>query len=166
MNILGTLIKQLASQDDDCFEDFEQYEKSQKQDMAETAPTIRSAADAIGLLHLMSNHFDQAIVIVDGLDEIGTAESGSDRRDVTLVLQSLVSEKSSIKIMFLSRREADLDAILSDYDQVSIAAQRSDLTLYVGSEIEKRIKEKRLRIRNQDLKEQIRKRLVDDSDGM
>jgi len=118
------------------------------------------------LLHQMANHFDQTMIVIDGLDEIGASDGNMDRSGVTLVLKDLVCDNSSVKTIFLSRREFDLSEVLSGYEQVSIAAQSSDLKLYVGSEIENRIKEKRLRIKNEALKEEIRERLVEGADGM
>jgi hypothetical protein len=165
-NILGSLIRQLACQYDDCFQDFMEFEKLHKQEFSSYAPRIKSTEDAVTLLIHMSRHFDQTMIVIDGLDEIGSVGTDSDRASVTGTLKSLVSDKGRFKTIFLSRREQDLDEMLSDYDEISIAAQSSDLPLYVGSEIERRIKEKRLRIKNPDLKEEIRRRLVDGADGM
>jgi hypothetical protein len=101
------------------------------------------------------------MIVVDGLDEIS-----EDRASITRLLQSLKVSSTTIKTLFASRPEVDIRDELEDAMQISIAARSSDLRLYVAAEIEKRTKERRLRIRDPDLKEHIMKTLVDGADGM
>jgi hypothetical protein len=101
------------------------------------------------------------MIIVDGLDEII-----NDRADVTRLLRSINTEGGQIKTLFASRPEVDISYKLESFVQVSIAAMSSDLRLYVASEIERRTRERKLRIRDQTLKDYIMTTLVDSADGM
>jgi hypothetical protein len=101
------------------------------------------------------------MIVVDGLDEIT-----HDRAGVTRDLSSLNSEGGKIKTLFASRPEVDIGYELGSFVQVSIAAMSSDLRLYVASEIERRTREKRLRIRDPTLKDHIMKTLIEGADGM
>jgi hypothetical protein len=101
------------------------------------------------------------MIVVDGLDEIE-----ANRADVTRMLQGLNDLSKSVKTLFASRPEVDIGYVLEDCEQISIAAMSSDLRLYVGSEIEKRTRERKLNIRDLDLKAHIVKTLVEGADGM
>jgi hypothetical protein len=102
------------------------------------------------------------MIVVDGLDEIT-----NNRAEVTRHLSSLNAEDGKIKTLFASRPEVDIGYELEDFVQVSIAAMSSDLRLYVASEIEKRTRENRLRIgEDQSLKDHIMTTLVEGADGM
>ena len=106
--------------------------------------------------------FDNSIIIIDGLDECDMKAS--------VVVDSLAalneSDDSTIKTIFLSRDKIDIRERLECYTMVSIAARSSDLTLYVGAEIDLRMRKRRLRIKDQSLKGYITKRLVEGAEGM
>jgi hypothetical protein len=101
------------------------------------------------------------MIIIDGLDEIAHR-----REKVTRDLSSLNSESGRIKTLLASRPEVDLSYELEDFVHVSIAAMSNDLRLYVASEIERRMKERRLHIRDPNLKDHIMTRLAEGADGM
>jgi Cdc6-like AAA superfamily ATPase len=113
------------------------------------------------LIRKVSKNFRTTMIIVDGLDEII-----NDRADVTRLLRSINTEGGQIKTLFASRPEVDISYKLESFVQVSIAAMSSDLRLYVASEIERRTRERKLRIRDQTLKDYIMTTLVDSADGM
>jgi hypothetical protein len=113
------------------------------------------------LIRKLSEHFESAMIVVDGLDEIT-----NDRAGVTRLLRSLNTVGGHIKTLFASRPEVDIGYELEEFVQVSIAAMSSDLRLYVASEIERRTKERKLRIRDPNLKDHIMTTLVDGADGM
>jgi hypothetical protein len=124
-----------------------------------TPPT---AAELCTLLKSITTCFENALIIVDALDECV-----QDRYHVVELLRSLnISGDSNIKTLFTSRREVDIEDHLSEYEQVSIAARSSDLKLYVASEIEQRIRRKQLRLRDPKLKEHIMERLIGGAEGM
>lgn len=101
------------------------------------------------------------MIVVDGLNEIV-----NNRADITKLLQSLNTATGSIKTLFASRPEIDIGYQLEDFVQVSIAAMSSDLRLYVASEIERRTRERKLRIQDPSLKGHIMRALIDGADGM
>jgi hypothetical protein len=101
------------------------------------------------------------MIVVDGLDEIT-----NNRADVTRLLRSLNTGGGHVKTLFASRPEIDIGYELEYFNQVSIAAMSTDLRLYVASEIERRTREKELRIRDPSLKDHIMTTLVNEADGM
>jgi ankyrin repeat protein len=121
-------------------------------------PTPEEVAE---LIRKISKHFQTTMIIVDGLDEIT-----NDRAYVTRLLRDLNTEDGHIKTLFASRPEVDIGYELEDFVHISIAAMSSDIRLYVASEIERRTREKRWRIRDPSLKDHIMTTLVDEADGM
>ena len=160
-NILGSLACQLALQDEQsCVKLQAFYAKHNPPDR----PSIGFDSEVLcDLLVEMASNFNEVMIIVDALDECG-----SQNKKITRLLSSLngSNEISNIKTLFFSRDEQEIREVLEGYDQVSIAAESSDLRLFVGAEIELRIRNKDLRIRDISLKEDIMKRLVEGAEGM
>ena len=160
-NILGSLACQLALQDEQSYVKLQAfYTKHNPPDR----PYIGFDHDELrDLLVEMASNFNEVMIIVDALDECGTQT-----KRVTRLLSSLdgSNDIDNIKTLFFSRDEQEIREILEGYDPVSIAAKSSDLRLFVGAEIELRIRNKDLRIKDSSLKEDIMKRLVEGAEGM
>ena len=159
-NILGSLAQQFAKQDEDSFTKLRDFYKAHN---PELQSNVMYDSDALStLVKEVASVFDSAMIIVDGLDECG--------RNASVVVDALAAlnevDHSTIKTIFLSRDEIDIRERLEDYTMVSIAARSSDLKLYVGAEIEIRMRKKRLRLKDQSLKEHILERLVGGAEGM
>ncbi|KAH9216159.1 hypothetical protein DL95DRAFT_297615, partial [Leptodontidium sp. 2 PMI_412] len=152
--ILGSLARQLIMRHEDCFEDLTTfYEEHVSPDRSIRTPSPEELCELISKL---SKHFDTAMIVVDGLDEITHG-----RADVSRFLASLTVTSPSIKALFSSRPEIDIGHVLSDYPTISIAAQSSDIRLYIASEIERRTADMRLEINDPNLKEHIMATLAD-----
>ena len=110
-----------------------------------------------------ASSFNNAMIVVDALDECGYQS-----KFVTRLLSDLHSrdEAGSIKTLFISRDEEEIHEVLDGYEQVSLAAKSSDLRLFVGAQIELRIRNRDLRIKDESLKLDIMERLVEGADGM
>ncbi len=156
---MGSLARQLVVQSEDCLTDLTEFYRRHVKPNQIVQTT--SADELCALISKLSSHYRTTMIVVDGLDEIS-----EDRASITRLLQSLKVSSTTIKTLFASRPEVDIRDELEDAMQISIAARSSDLRLYVAAEIEKRTKERRLRIRDPDLKEHIMKTLVDGADGM
>ena len=159
-NILGSLAQQFAKQDEDSFTKLRNFHKA---NISEHQSNAKYDSDALStLVKEVTSVFDSALIIVDGLDECG--------RDASMVVDALAAlnelDGSTIKTIFLSRDEIDIRERLETYTEVSIAARSSDLKLYVGAEIDIRMRKKRLRLKDQSLKEHILERLVGGAEGM
>jgi hypothetical protein len=158
-NILGCLIKQLVLQDlsrtalTGLTTFYDRFHQSN--------PHHLSPEKLPHLLREVSRSFSAVNIIIDGLDEISF-----DRSDTVEKLEQIDIASSHTKTLFASRREFDIEQALERYKKISIAAQSSDLELYVASEIESRTTKRQLNIKDPDLKEQIMKRLINGSDGM
>ncbi|ERF71769.1 hypothetical protein EPUS_01684 [Endocarpon pusillum Z07020] len=157
--ILGSLVKQFMVQDETevAFEALRVCYHSHQ----DPSPRLPKPEKLLELLHAVVRPFSVAAVIIDGIDEIS-----SNRLEATELLRCINQPHGSIRTLFASRCEIDIEECLDDYERVSIAARSSDLELYVASEIEIRTKRKQLNIKDPDLKAQIMKRLINGADGM
>ncbi len=99
------------------------------------------------------------MVLIDGLDEIETS------RVETLELLCTITV-GNLKTLLASRDEVDIRSQLTDYANISIAAQSGDLRLYVAAEIEMRTSRQQLTIRDPELKQHIMKTLITGAHGM
>ncbi|KAL8781668.1 MAG: hypothetical protein Q9213_005885 [Squamulea squamosa] len=158
-SILGSLIQQIAKQDEQSFEKVQHFcDRHNPQYRDEFDYDAQELGD---LLCDMTSTFDCASIIVDGLDECGEYTA-----NVTELLVSLNPgcQETNIKTLFLSRNEVEIRECLEDYTQVAIAAKSRDLRLYVAAEIDSR--KKKLRIKDQSLKNYIMEKLVEGAEGM
>lgn len=125
INILGALARQVATQNEECFQDVKQfYEKlvAGFDDLTIT-PTVEELSSLIAKL---SAHFTSVMVVVDGLDEV-IKQGSYDRSDVAQILQELNTPTGTIKILFASRHEVDLRHPLQKFQKVSFAAMSSNI---------------------------------------
>ncbi|KAF4629542.1 hypothetical protein G7Y89_g8607 [Cudoniella acicularis] len=159
LTIFGSLARQLILQDERCFPHLTEF--YQEHAMNDGTSRGHTSEEICELIRKVSKNYQTTMIVVDGLDEIA-----SRRADVTKLLRSLNTKDGSIKTLFASRPEYDIGRQLKDFYQISIAAMSSDLRLYVASEIEKRTREEKLRIRDPTLKEHVMKTLVEGADGM
>ncbi|KAG0648671.1 Vegetative incompatibility HET-E-1 [Hyphodiscus hymeniophilus] len=161
-NMLGSLAQQIAVQNEKCFYTLRDFwgTPGSPGRMYSVAgdPTVEVLLD---LITDLSTHFTDVMIIVDGLDEVAVDRSGA-----AYTLQSLNQPSGNVKTLFASRKEIDLEYPLRDFKELSIAAMSSDLRLYVASEIERRTRNRSLRIQDSELKEHIMRVLVDKADGM
>ncbi|KAL8728294.1 MAG: hypothetical protein Q9181_005397 [Wetmoreana brouardii] len=159
--ILGSLIQQLAKQDEQSFEKVQNFCDTRNPNYSGNFDY--DCQELRDLIHDIILSFDHATIIVDGLDECGTNAT-----EVTELLASLNPKDTAtnIKTLFLSREEVDISECLGHYVHVAIAARSSDLRLYVGAELDSRVRKKKLRIRDNSLKDYIMEKLVEGADGM
>lgn len=160
VNILGAIASQLSRQNDDAYNSLQTY-----YDQLHPARQLGKSPDTEDLrdkITEMSEHFKQIIVIVDGLDECGESS------DVVVeTLSELATYTSKMSIALFSRHEVNIEEWLrEDFDHIPIAAKSDDVRLYVGAEMEKRIQNRRLRISNLELKDEIMNKLVEGAKGM
>ncbi|MCJ1242962.1 hypothetical protein MMC30_000158 [Trapelia coarctata] len=160
INILGSLAKQLAMHDLRSLARLEEfYDRHNNEGTLSAASTVEDLCD---LISQISKPFDNVLIIVDGLDECA-----SDRSSLVELLSSLNNAHSNrIKTLFASRDEHDIRSNLRGYATVPIAARASDLRLYVAAELQSRMDNGELVLRNSFLKEYIMNRLVEKADGM
>ncbi|KAI0552255.1 hypothetical protein F4679DRAFT_571670 [Xylaria curta] len=159
-NILGAMASQLARQSDPAFHELKKlYESLNPLDRLTKDPDSDVLHDC---LEKIFECFDQIILVVDGLDECG-----DNTNEVTQALADIPDYSANVTIALASREEYNIDLKLRDsFTKIKVGARKEDLLLYVASEIDKRIKDGRLRINDMDLKDEILTKLSDDADGM
>ncbi|KAI9687050.1 MAG: hypothetical protein M1822_002460 [Bathelium mastoideum] len=157
--IMASLVRQLARQSQPAFELVESfYKKRISQGNQWSQP---SAEQLVYLFVQMSRFFANCMVIVDGVDECG-----GNQVEVAELLSDLREGSSTVKVLSLSRDEQDIRQSITDFEKMSIAARNSDIRLYVAAEIEQRINNKKLRLRDATLKGVIMDKLIDGAQGM
>lgn len=160
VNVLGAIASQISRQNDDAFNSLKTYyDQLHPARGLEMTPDTKDLRDKV---IEMSKYFKQTIVIVDGLDE---CDDNSD--DVTATLAELVNYTPNMSMALFSRHEVNIQERLQrDFEHIEIAAQSHDVRLYVAAEMEKRIQNRRLRISNMELKDEVMKKLIDGAKGM
>ena len=159
--VLGSLIQQIAKQDEQCFEKVQKFcdqrNPEYRDDFGYDTQELRD------LFLDIASSFDCTTLIVDGLDECGSKAA-----EVTELLASVnvLEGDANIKSLFLSRDEVDIREHLEDYTKVAITARSSDLKLYVAAEIDIRVRKHKLRIKDPSLKAYIMGRLEKGAEGM
>jgi hypothetical protein len=112
------------------------------------------------ILRKMMRRFSSVSIIIDGTDEC------HDVTTFTVMLASLASETPGVRMLFFSRKEAEMEPFLDEYVRMLIAAESQDLRLYVPAQIESRTRLRKLRIKDPNVKDEIIETLVNTADGM
>ncbi|KAI4269414.1 MAG: hypothetical protein L6R38_007472 [Xanthoria sp. 2 TBL-2021] len=159
--ILGSLVQQIAKQDEESFEKVKLFCDAHNPEYKYNV--VYNPQELRDLICDLTINFNQATIVVDGLDECGVNAA-----EVTELLASLNQEdkETNIKTLFLSRNEVEIREYLENYAQIAIAARSSDLRLYVGAEVDARTRNHKLRIKDQSLKDYIMEKLVEGAEGM
>ncbi|KAF7538549.1 hypothetical protein G7Z17_g12611 [Cylindrodendrum hubeiense] len=159
-NILGAVASQLALQEDGAFDILRNYydDLHPKRGLART-PDSEELRAKIGS---MAELFDHTIVIIDGLDECG-----DNTDDVVDVFSELVQFTTSISMAIFSRDHYNIRVRLEDeFKHIPIAAHTEDVRLYVGFELDERVRRSRLELTSIAMKDEIRETLVNRAQGM
>ena len=130
LNILGSLISQSASQNKDAEIDASNF-YARHNDPHSPHPTVEQLGE---LLQRMSTRFQDGLtVVVDGLDECGTAIN---RERLLNVLSTLTNPAAGfIRLAVFSRKESDIQGCLRNFDSLCISATPGDLKQLVDSKI-------------------------------
>ncbi|RYP73885.1 hypothetical protein DL771_003327 [Monosporascus sp. 5C6A] len=159
-NILGAIASQLARQNADAFNTLQQLYESLHP--SNGLPKELDADNSRDLIEKMTENFDQVIIVVDGLDECG-----DNTDDVVGLLSDLAEYTANISMALFSRDEYNINRSLQgSFTKVMIEAHKDDILLYVAAEIDKRIRDGKLRIADMNLKDEIMNKLADKADRM
>ena len=160
VNLLRSLLKQFALQHKAAFDQLQVFYEQKSQEGAQLATL--TVNELCNLILMLTANFDNALILVDGLDECT-----GDQILLLETLQSLIRpQENNIKLLYASRDEHDIRSHVNQSIEFSIAAKSADLKLYVLAEMEKRTTLGRLNVRRPALKEQIMVRLVEKAQGM
>jgi hypothetical protein len=161
VNILASIASQLARQNENSFQILKKYHTAlHPQNQLKQSPELEQL---IQLLRSMSSTFEDVRIVVDGLDECGSSTV-----EVLEALKSVIHEHETISIALLSRDEVEIREELGPpvCAYIEIAAHTKDIEHFVRSEIENRIKKKKLRVKSVELKDEIVLQLVSRAQGM
>lgn len=161
-NVLSTLCYQLALQHEDAFQILEAY--YDELHPSPHLPMPLKTSRLVEVLHDICEVFSRVYLIVDGLDECG---DHTDETVRSMLRVSLATANKNINVALLSRDELMIRKMLEDhFDWIEIEAHTHDIQLYVASELAQLIEEKRLRLKDPSLKDEIVVRLVEGAKGM
>lgn len=157
-NILASLVRQIARQHQTSYNKAAEYYKNRTLSGAWSVPPVE---ELCSLFVEMCTPFEDVMVIVDGVDECGKQQT-----KVAKNLRDLKDQSQNVKVLLLSRDEPDIQQQLKSLQRMSIAAQNKDLRLYVAAEIERRLQNGELELRDMKLKEEIMDVFINGAQGM
>ncbi|KAB2568802.1 hypothetical protein DBV05_g12524 [Lasiodiplodia theobromae] len=157
-NIFRSIAKQLSLQNPTALETLEKFFNDETNlGQLDFEP---EDGELLKLIVQMSTNFDNTIIVIDGLDEC--------QENRAAVVESLAQLSSdgvgSIKTLFASRKESDINERLTSFENLSISASKADVRLYVAAQLKSRFR--RMCEKDPALSEQILTVLVDKSEGM
>ncbi|PCD28387.1 hypothetical protein FGRA07_03526 [Fusarium graminearum] len=160
VNILGAIANQLTRQGKEAFEILSlYYDDLHPPDQFITIPDQDEVRARISQ---MSHLFDQTIIIIDGLDECGDHTD-----DVVDTLMQMTEDSENTSLAVFSRDHYNIRVHLeTDFDIIPIIARTDDIQLYVGAELDRRIRTKRLQLSTLHMREEIHQVLVSRAEGM
>lgn len=161
-NLLMTLAVQLLRRSRDCLEDVNALFSTKSRDFGRKI----TVAEYISLLRIMSLRFTQTFVVIDALDECS-------EEDVFVEgLQELISndnEDTNVQIAVTSRNDLNIERLLLPLTTLELPLKGSvgeDVKAFVCGEMERRIRSRKLKLRDSGLAEVILNTLVDRADGL
>jgi hypothetical protein len=157
-DLLSCFIGQLARQQGECMAVL--ADKTLIEEGATTGTRLRNKHELLQTLRTMLRLFRSVSIIVDGIDECDKAA------DAVEMLVNITIQFSHVRMLLFSRREPEIELLLSNFQHVSIATASQDLRLYVPAQIERRVRLGKLRIRSSEVKDKIVQKLVNGADGM
>jgi hypothetical protein len=161
-NILSALCYQLALQHEAAFQILEAYYK--ELDPSSHLPVPLKTSRLIEVLHDICGVFSRVYLVVDGLDECG---DHTDETVRSMLRISLATANKNINVALLSRDELMIrEKLEMHFHWIEIEAHTQDIQLYVASELATLIEERRLRLRDPSLKDEIVAKLVEGAKGM
>ncbi|OTA97078.1 hypothetical protein M434DRAFT_66317, partial [Hypoxylon sp. CO27-5] len=159
VGILGALAYQLAIQKEEAFMVLEQYFRDLHPSRG--LPREPTAGGLERVIARMLKLFVQVFFIVDGIDECGRLD------DVLRTLRSISDDSDNMSMALLSRDEPEIrNALEDDFVCEKVAAHTEDITEYVTSEMEERMRVGKLRINDLELKSDIMQGLINGAAGI
>ncbi|KAL3602794.1 hypothetical protein FPOAC2_07106 [Fusarium poae] len=160
VNILGAIANQLARQRKEAFEILNLY-----YDDLHPPEHIGNNPDSDELrskISQMSDLFHRTIIVIDGLDECG-----DNTDDVVDTLIQMIEDSENTSLAVFSRDHYNIRVNLeAEFEIIPIIAHTNDIQLYVGAELDRRVRTQRLQLATLHMKQEIQEVLVSRAEGM
>lgn len=163
--IVGSILMQLAKQNNKVFHKLQAFFQEHQKDKGSSSPEFDELRSSFSTF--VADTFREVIIAVDAIDEC------MDRRCIMYGLQSIMETTPSVKIIVSSREEQQ---IVDAYEEWSSSQKEDtrinqsdvadDIESFVKAEVVFRIKEKKLKLRDESLEKTIVAVLVDGAHGM
>ena len=163
--IISTILMQLAKQNNKVFHKLQAFFQEQQKDSRTSSPEFDELRSNFSTF--VADAFQEVIIVVDAIDEC------TDRRCIMYGLQSIIETTSSVKVIVSSREESQIVDAFQEWPFAGKESTRinqsdvaEDIESFVKAEVMMRIKEKKLKLRDESLKKTICDALVHGADGM
>ena len=159
-NVLGSLITQLARQNALALADI-MVLRAQLSGRNSLSGAL-DENELVDQIHIISRHFDQVFIMIDGLDECGSTFDSDRKRLVDAVAGLHHNDEDGIRVLVFSRDELDIRSRFNTlgFKMVSVAATSADLRLFVNAWLPS------LDCPSAELRAEAAQTLVRESDGM
>ncbi|KAH9896293.1 hypothetical protein F4778DRAFT_261714 [Xylariomycetidae sp. FL2044] len=157
-NILAAFAAQLARQKDHCFDMLDEYHRELRSTRGVHNAGQLEAQRLESLFGSMASSYDKVFLIVDALDECGNYID-----DVTTCLKAVADKNPNINTALFSRDNDGIRDALIGFEEINIAAQSSDLELYIAAEMTRR---KEMMESEPETRRKIHDTLVEQAHGM
>lgn len=160
-NFAATAITQLVKQSSDCYTQAEKWLDSSSYELNQRLPSL----DYSSLLKAVAGGFARTFIVLDALDEC------DDLPALVNCFRVLLGplDSSSMHILATSRNDMVIERLILPLATSGLSLMRNimeDIVTYVTTEVDNRIRSKRLKLRNPDLGRHIKIALLKNSDGM
>ena len=163
--IVSSILMQLAKQNNKVFHKLQAFFQEHQKDKGSSSPEFDELRSSFSTF--VADTFREVIIAVDAIEEC------MDRRCIMYGLQSIMETTPSVKKIVSSREEQQ---IVDAYEEWSSSQKEDtrinqsdvadDIESFVKAEVEFRIKEKKLKLRDESLEKTIVAVLVDGAHGM
>ena len=160
-NFAATAIAQLVKQSSSCYTQIEKWFESSGHELNQRLPSSEYSS----LLKAVAGDFTRTVIVLDALDECDDLPALVQSFQVLLSPSTL----SSMHILATSRNDLVIERLILPLTTAELSLMRNireDIVTYVTTEVDDRIRSKRLKLRNPDLGKQIKIALLKNSDGM
>ena len=126
-----------------------------------------TAAEYIGLIKAMLVHFDKVTIVIDALDE--AQEEEPIMQALEEILQASTVCRTTIQAVLTSRQDLNIERYVTRLvtSRMGLGSQQDDdIRTYITSEITSLIRQRKLKLRDMTLADEIVRTLVDHADGM
>ena len=163
--IISSILMQLAKQNLKVFKKLQAFFQEYQKDKGSSPPEFDELRNNFSTF--VADTFREVIIALDAIDEC------MDRRGIMDGLQSITEMTPSVKVIVSSREEQQIvnayqewSFFQKDDTRINQSDVTDDIESFVKAEVIIRIKEKRLKLRDESLKKTIVGALVDGAHGM
>lgn len=159
-SIISTLLSTIASQNEQVFLRIQTFFEEQLKENPAYVPEFDELLSNFS--HFVADSFREIFIIIDALDE------SEDRECVAYATKTISEHCSASRILVTSRNEVDIARTYEDLPNTTIEPEdvAGDIRMYVEAEVGAKIRARKLKLRDANLREVISEKLIQGAHGM